>query len=68
MHPNLEDGIVLRLCPFCGRAPATSKCGEDGKGLMIECVTDGCVKPHVSYYDHQSAARAWNRRSLSGGK
>lgn len=31
---------------------------------MIECIADDCgVNPHVSYYDHDSARRVWNRRS-----
>ncbi len=50
-------------CPFCGRPPETQASGEGGRGLMIDCVTRGCVNPHTSYYDHESAVRAWNTRT-----
>jgi hypothetical protein len=49
-------------CPFCGQEPMISGSGEDQRGLMIECVTGGCVNPHVSYYQHTVAIRVWNRR------
>jgi hypothetical protein len=29
---------------------------------MIECMTDGCVNPHVSYYDRATAVVRWNNR------
>jgi hypothetical protein len=41
----------------------TSGSGEGQRGLMIECVTGGCVNPHVSYYEHAIALRIWNRRN-----
>lgn len=52
-------------CPFCGKAPEAFPSGENGRGLMIECITRNCVNPHVSYYDHASAIRIWNRRDGS---
>lgn len=42
--------------------------GERQRGLMIECITRGCVNPHVSYYDHASAIAAWNRRASEAVK
>lgn len=36
-------------CPFCGKQPETLGSGEGHRGLMIHCITDGCVNPHVSY-------------------
>lgn len=53
----------LGACPFCGTAPQTIGAGEGQRGLMIECMTHGCVGPHVSYYDHAGAIAAWNRRT-----
>jgi hypothetical protein len=50
-------------CPFCGCEPNTTPSGENGRGLMIECITGGCVNPHVSYYQHVVAIRVWNRRN-----
>jgi len=29
---------------------------------MIECITEGCVNPHTSYYDRDAAVRVWNNR------
>ena len=52
----------ILACPFCGRDPQTFGSGEGRRGLMIECVTEDCVNPHVSYYDRKTAVRAWNRR------
>lgn len=52
-------------CPFCGQWPETMGSGERQRGLMIHCITQGCVNPHVSYYEHDAARAAWNRR---GGK
>jgi hypothetical protein len=49
-------------CPFCGQAPITTPSGEGQRGLMIECITPGCVNPHVSNYTHAVAIRLWNRR------
>lgn len=31
---------------------------------MIECMTDGCVNPHVSYYGHNVARQKWNTRAV----
>jgi Restriction alleviation protein Lar len=50
-------------CPFCGADPITEGSGENQRGLMIQCVTGGCVNPHVSYYEHAVALRIWNRRN-----
>lgn len=55
-------------CPFCGKPPETMGSGEGLRGLMIHCITDGCVNPHTSYYDHASAIRVWNRRIDGPGK
>jgi hypothetical protein len=49
-------------CPFCGLRPITIASGEGGRGLMIECVTSGCVGPSTSWYSHSMAIRTWNRR------
>lgn len=54
-------------CPFCGSDPVTFSVGDQGRGLMIECETPGCVNPHVSYYDHATAHKVWNRRSRTKG-
>jgi len=53
----------LKPCPFCNQPPITTPSGEGGKGLMIECLTEGCVNPHVSYYNHDVARTAWNTRA-----
>ncbi|MCL6710471.1 Lar family restriction alleviation protein [Pseudomonas sp. R2.Fl] len=52
----------IKPCPFCNKPPITTPSGEGGKGLMIECLTEGCVNPHVSYYNHDVARTAWNTR------
>ena len=52
----------ILACPFCGAAPVTFGSGEGQRGLMIECVTEGCVNPHTSYYDRDAAVRIWNNR------
>lgn len=49
-------------CPFCGQPPDVMGSGEGQRGLMIQCITDGCVNPHVSYYDHNTAIAKWNER------
>jgi hypothetical protein len=56
----------LLPCPFCGSEPETVGSGEDQRGLMIQCIAAGWVNPHVSYYGHADAIKAWNSRS--GGK
>jgi hypothetical protein len=58
----MTDKPRILPCPFCGQEPMTSGSGEGQRGLMIECITSGCVNPHVSYYVHAAAIRAWNRR------
>lgn len=55
-------------CPFCGAPPMTMPSGEQDQGLMIHCVTDGCVSPSVSYYDHKTALLVWNKRRHGAGK
>lgn len=55
-------------CPFCGKPPITMPSGEAGRGLMIECVTSGCVGPHTSWVPPQSAIAAWNRRASIAAK
>lgn len=52
-------------CPFCGKQPEVFQSG-DGTGTMVECMTDGCVNPHVSYYGEGEAIRRWNLRPHSG--
>ncbi len=49
-------------CPFCGKPPEVMGSGENQRGLMIHCITQGCVNPHTSYYDHDAARAVWNRR------
>lgn len=56
----------LKPCPFCNKPPITTPSGEGGKGLMIECLTEGCVNTHVSYYNHDVARTAWNTRPREG--
>lgn len=54
-----------KLCPFCGSQPVAFPVGQFNEGLMIECIAQGCVNPHVSYTTPQSAIEAWNRRASS---
>lgn len=53
----------LKPCPFCGEMPESFGSGEGQKGLMIECISENCPNPSVSYYDHATAIAAWNRRA-----
>lgn len=62
-----KRGLYVLACPFCGQLPETLGSGEQQRGLMIHCITPGCVNPSVSYYDHATAARAWNRRIDGAG-
>lgn len=55
--------VSIKPCPFCGKPPETMPSGEGERGLMIECITQGCVNPHTSYYDHASAIATWNARA-----
>ncbi len=52
----------LSCCPFCGQAPTSFPSG-DGAGVMVQCITPGCVNPHVSYYGDGVAFEKWNRRA-----
>lgn len=52
----------ILACPFCGAAPQAFGSGEGRRGLMIECMEPGCVNPHTSYYDRDTAVRVWNNR------
>jgi hypothetical protein len=61
--PKTDAEKRVLECPFCGKAPEVYGSGEGQRGLMIHCITDGCVNPHVSYYDHKSARAVWNRRA-----
>lgn len=54
-------------CPFCGGPPEVMGSGEGQKGMMIHCITPGCVNPSVSYYDHGLAVGKWNRRLADAG-
>lgn len=58
----------LLSCAFCGKPPVSFPAGEGGKGLMIECMEPNCVHPHVSFYEHDIAIAAWNRRPASPAK
>lgn len=55
-------GVRLKVCPFCCEPPMRMDVGEGNKALMIECVTEGCVNPHISYYDREFAVKLWNWR------
>lgn len=50
-------------CPFCGQPPQILASGEQWRGLMIHCISDNCANPSLSYYDHDTALRVWNRRA-----
>lgn len=54
---------ALLPCPFCGNQPEIMNIGDARKGLMLECITDGCVKPHVSCHRHDRAIKKWNTRN-----
>lgn len=60
-YENRHRARVLP-CPFCGKAPEIMSSGENQRGLMIHCITEECVNPNTSYYDHESALHVWNRR------
>lgn len=52
-------------CPFCGKKPEVFPSGDRTDGAeMIECMTVGCVNPHVSYYGHNVARQKWNTRAV----
>jgi hypothetical protein len=53
----------LKPCPFCGAIPESFPSG-DGTGLMIECVTPNCVRPHTSWYPPATAIQVWNTRAM----
>lgn len=53
----------LLPCPFCGKLPEVFPSGERDRGEMIECITEGCVNPHVSYYGKGVARAKWNTRT-----
>ena len=55
----------LKPCPFCGKQPEIFGSGEGQKGTMIECITTGCVNPHVSYYSKKTAFKVWNTRKYT---
>ena len=67
-HIAENPAMKILPCPFCGREPYISGSGEGQRGLMIECMTPGCVSPHVSFYEHAAAVAAWNRRNGSQEK
>jgi hypothetical protein len=58
----MHEHYKVLPCPFCGEEPAQMGSGEHQRGLMIHCITDGCVNPHTSYYNHGTARAVWNRR------
>lgn len=58
----MPDAPRLKPCPFCGKEPNVENVGDNRSALMIDCVTDDCVGPSVSCYDHTEAIRQWNRR------
>lgn len=53
----------LKPCPFCGNNPIILKVGEGGTGEMIECVSENCVNPSVSFYGENIAKDLWNTRT-----
>lgn len=65
----VQERLVRVLpCPFCGKKPEVFPSGDRTDGAeMIECMTDGCVNPHVSYYGHNVARKKWNTRSAMAG-
>lgn len=65
MQISNELQNAIKPCPFCGKRPQWFGSGENNRGLMIECETPGCVNPHVSYYDHNTAVEVWNQRKIS---
>lgn len=58
----------IKPCPFCGAQPETFGSGERQRGLMIQCIGEDCPNPSVSYYDHATAIRVWNRRAAEPPK
>jgi hypothetical protein len=62
MINRVDHSTTILVCPFCGNHPEVIGSGERQRGLMIHCITDGCVNPSVSYYEHDAARRVWNRR------
>ena len=61
-HPMTEPKMELMPCPFCGAIPIAFPSGMRDEGLMIQCMTDGCLGPHCSYIPPTEAIAAWNRR------
>lgn len=59
----MTKDLRIKRCPFCGSEPEVMGSGEGQKGLMIHCIGAQCPNPSVSYYDHQTAIRVWNRRN-----
>ena len=53
----------LLPCPFCGQIPESFPSGIRDDGLMIQCMTGGCLGPHCSYIPPSAAIAAWNRRA-----
>ena len=74
MKPELANNRYRRClarlvrvlpCPFCGKQPEVFPSGDRTDGAeMIECMTDGCVNPHVSYYGVNVARQKWNTRAV----
>jgi hypothetical protein len=63
----VSDGEIaageLLPCPFCCQPPVSFPSGISDQGLMIQCVTPGCVNPHTSWIPPQVAIEKWNTRS-----
>lgn len=55
----------VKSCPFCGQPPEVMTSGERSTGLMIQCITENCANPSVSYYEHELALAVWNRRNAA---
>jgi len=55
--------MKLKPCPFCGRMPAVTECGERNRGEIVECLTIECVGPSVHYYGKNVARKKWNKRA-----
>jgi len=64
-QPTPDSRTELLPCPFCGKTPLSFPSG-DGTGVMIECITERCVGPHISYYGEGVAAKIWNTRAPLG--
>lgn len=64
MGDSVHQLVQVLPCPFCGKEPEVFPSGDRTDGAeMVECMTDGCVNPHVSYYGVNVARKKWNTRA-----